>query len=71
MSGKSSRSVAKWARGYRGFGDDSWIDEMDKLFAAATSLYRAGQFKAASEAYLALFGVFDLAEDGFHTSWSA
>ena len=51
---------------YRGFGDDSWIDEMDDLFAAATSLFRAGQFKAAAHAYIALFGIFGLAEGGFH-----
>ncbi len=51
---------------YRGFGDDSWIDEMDDLFAAATSFFRAGQFKAAADAYIALFGVFDLNQDGFH-----
>ena len=51
---------------YRGFGDDSWIDEMDDLFAAATSFFRAGQFKPAADAYIALFGIFDLAEDGFH-----
>ena len=50
---------------YRGFGDDSWIDEMDALFGVATSLFRAGQFKAAADAYIALFGIFDLcrAED--------
>jgi len=40
---------------YRGFGDDSWIAEMDKLFDVATSLFRAGQFKAAADAYGALF----------------
>jgi tetratricopeptide (TPR) repeat protein len=51
---------------YRGFGDDSWIDEMDDLFAAATSFFRAGQFKAAADAYIALFDIFDLNEDGFH-----
>ena len=51
---------------HRGFGDDSWIDEMDDLFAAADSLYRAGQFPVAVEAYLALFGIFRLGEDGFH-----
>ena len=51
---------------YRGFGDDSWIDEMDDLFAAATSLFRAGQFQAAADAYLALFDIFDLGQDGFH-----
>lgn len=50
---------------YRGFGDDSWIEEMDDLFAAATSLFRAGRFEAAAEAYLELFHIFDLAEDGF------
>jgi len=51
---------------YRGFGDDSWIDEMDNLFAAATSFFRAGQFKAAADAYVALFDIFYLSEDGFH-----
>jgi len=51
---------------YRGFGDDSWIGEMDNLFAAATSFFRAGQFKAAAGAYIALFDIFDLNQDGFH-----
>ncbi len=51
---------------YRGFGDDSWIDEMDSLFAATTSLYRAGGYQAAATAYMALFAIFGLAEDGFH-----
>jgi len=51
---------------YRGFGDDSWIAEMDDLFAAATSFFRAGQFKAAADAYIALFDIFDLNQDGFH-----
>jgi len=51
---------------HRGFGDDSWIDEMDDLFAAATSFFRAGQFEAAADAYLALFDIFDLSQDGFH-----
>ncbi len=51
---------------YRGFGDDSWIDEMDDLFDAATSFFRAGRFKAAADAYIALFGIFGLAGDGFH-----
>jgi tetratricopeptide (TPR) repeat protein len=51
---------------YRGFGDDSWIDEMDDLFVAATSFFRAGRFKAAADAYIALFGIFDLSGDGFH-----
>jgi len=51
---------------YRGFGDDSWINEMDNLFAAATSFFRAGQFKAAADAYVALFDIFHLSEDGYH-----
>jgi len=51
---------------YRGFGDDSWIDAMDDLFAAATSFFRAGQFEAAADAYVALFDAFHLSEDGFH-----
>src|SRR4051794_27703707 len=51
---------------YRGFGDDSWIDEMDSLFAGATSLYRAGNYQAAAAAYMALFDIFGLSEDGYH-----
>lgn len=51
---------------YRGFGDDGWIDEMDSLFAAATSLFRAGSYRAAAAAYAALFDIFGLAEDGYH-----
>lgn len=51
---------------YRGFGDDSWIDEMDSLFAATTSLYRDGDYRTAAAAYMALFAIFGLSEDGFH-----
>lgn len=51
---------------YRGFGSDDWIDELDELFAAATSFFRAGQFQAAAEAHVALLHIFDLNQDGFH-----
>jgi hypothetical protein len=51
---------------HRGLGDDSWIDEMDSLFAATTSLYRDGDYRTAAAAYMALFAIFSLAEDGFH-----
>ncbi|MDA8218648.1 MAG: hypothetical protein M0Z94_13635, partial [Dehalococcoidales bacterium] len=51
---------------HRGYGDDSWIDEMDDLFTATDSLFRAGQFSVAVEAYLALSDIFHLVEDGFH-----
>jgi tetratricopeptide (TPR) repeat protein len=51
---------------YRGFGDDSWIEALDDLFDAATSFFRAGQFEAAVDAYLALFEIFALSHDGFH-----
>jgi hypothetical protein len=51
---------------YRGFGDDGWIDEMDSLFAATTGIYRAGNYQAAAAAYIALFDIFGLSEDGFH-----
>jgi len=51
---------------YRGFGDDGWIDEMDSLFATATGLYRAGDYQAAATAYIALFAIFGLGEDGYH-----
>src|SRR5207253_8490429 len=50
----------------RSFGDDSWIDEMENLFAATTSLDRAGNYRAAAAAYIALFDIFSLGEDGFH-----
>jgi hypothetical protein len=43
---------------YRGFGDDSWIDEMDSLFAATTSLYREGNYRTAASGYIALFDIF-------------
>ncbi len=51
---------------HHGFGDDSWIEEMDDLFAATTSLFRAGQFQRAVAAYTALFRIFELDQDGFH-----
>lgn len=51
---------------YRGFGDDGWIDEMDSLFATTTSLYRAGNYRGAAVAYIALFDIFRLNEDGYH-----
>lgn len=49
---------------YRGFGDDGWIDEMDKLFATATSYYRLGNYQTAAAAYIALFAIFALDGDG-------
>lgn len=49
---------------YRGFGDDRRTEEMDGLFAAASSLFRAGHIETAAEAYLALFHILDLAEEG-------
>jgi hypothetical protein len=51
---------------HRGFGDDGWIDEMDSLFASAASLYRAGNYRGAASAYIALFDIFHLNEDGYH-----
>ncbi|MEI6775969.1 MAG: hypothetical protein WCK70_03625 [Chloroflexales bacterium] len=51
---------------YRGFGDDGWIDQMDSLFATATSLFRASNYRTAAAAYIALFNIFGLAEDGYH-----
>lgn len=39
---------------------------MDSLFAAATSLYRAGNYRGAAAAYIALFDIFGLNQDGFH-----
>jgi hypothetical protein len=51
---------------YRSCGDDSWIDEMDSLFAAASSLYRAGAYQTAAAALIALFDIFGLIEDGYH-----
>ena len=51
---------------HRDYGDDSWIEKMDALFAATSSLFRAGQFQLAVDAYTALFRIFQLGEDGFH-----
>lgn len=51
---------------HRGFGDDGWIDEMDSLFASAASLYRAGNYHGAASAYIALFDIFQLNQDGYH-----
>jgi tetratricopeptide (TPR) repeat protein len=49
-----------------GFGDDSLFAATTSLFAATTSLFRAGNYQTAAAAYIALFAIFGLAEDGFH-----
>ncbi len=44
----------------RAFGDDSWADEMDDLFAAANAAFLAGDMELAREALGRLLGAFDL-----------
>jgi len=56
--------------GYGLSGDDGRIDELDWLFAASTSLFDAGQFAAAAEAYIALFRIFELMGDGSDVMYS-
>ena len=56
--------------GYVLSGDDGRIDELDWLFAASTSLFDAGQFAAAAEAYIALFRIFELMGDGSDVMYS-
>jgi hypothetical protein len=51
-----------------GYGNEEWVEELDALFDAATSLFRAGQFAAAAAAYRALFRIFALSgEQSYYT----
>ncbi len=51
-------------REYHGFGDDSWIEEMDALFDAAASYVSAGRYDTAIAAYHALFDCLTLQGEG-------
>lgn len=59
-------------RNHRGFGDDSWIEQMDVLFDVAAGYFTAGHCETATRAYKALFDCLRLPSDGgwfFTTTW--
>ncbi len=47
----------------RAWGDESWVAEMDDLFAAAADAFLAGDLALAEDAYGRLVGAFDLNQD--------
>lgn len=47
----------------RAWGDESWVDEMDDLFAAAADAFLAGDLALAKDAYGRLLGAFDLDQE--------
>lgn len=53
-------------RDYRSYGDESWVDEMDELFARAEAAFLIGKRKAAADAYGLLLHAFELGEEDGH-----
>jgi hypothetical protein len=47
----------------RAWGDESWVGEMDDLFAAAADAFLAGDLVLARDAYGRLLGAFDLDQE--------
>jgi hypothetical protein len=47
----------------RAWGDESWVAEMDDLFAAAADAFLAGALALAKDAYGRLLGAFDLDQE--------
>src|SRR2546423_43289 len=47
-----------------GYGDDSWVGEIDALFGAADTAFLSGHLTIAAGAYRALFAILDLDDDG-------
>jgi uncharacterized protein (TIGR03083 family) len=47
----------------RAWGDESWVGEMDDLFAAAADAFLAGDLALARDAYGRLLGAFDLDQE--------
>lgn len=47
-----------------GYGDDSWVGEIDALFGAADTAFLSGHLTTAADAYRALFAILDLDDDG-------
>ncbi|MFL6117693.1 MAG: hypothetical protein ACJ786_41035 [Catenulispora sp.] len=43
-----------------GYGDDSWVGEIDALFGAADTAFLSGHLTTAADAYRALFAILDL-----------
>jgi hypothetical protein len=50
-------------RAKRSFGDESWVVEMDDLFARADAVFLGGNMRQAREAYSALFHAFGLDQE--------
>lgn len=48
----------------RAFGDESWVEEMDELFASASDVFLDGDMQLAREALGRLLKAFDLDEEG-------
>src|SRR6266545_1286671 len=46
-----------------GWGDESWVGEMDDLFAVAAEAFLAGDLALARDAYGRLLGAFDLDQE--------
>lgn len=57
---------------HRGYGDDSWIKEMDGLFETAELYFLAHRYKIVEEAYQSLFECLEIQsrEDGFYFTTS-
>src|SRR5207245_1334365 len=49
---------------YHGFGDDSWIEEMNSLFEGVEIYYLARRHETAEKAYQLLFDCLKLGSDG-------
>lgn len=59
-------------RAHRGYGDDSWIEEMDGLFETAELYFLARRYKTVEEAYQSLFECLEIQsrEGGFYFTTS-
>jgi hypothetical protein len=53
---------------HRGYGDDSWIEEMDRLFETAELYFLARHYETAEQAYQTLFECFEIEGYCFTTS---
>src|SRR5205814_4378581 len=63
--GRVLRGVGMGRRSARGagWGDESWVGEMDDLFAAAADAFLAGDLALARDADVLLVGAFDLEQE--------
>ncbi|MGH9766590.1 MAG: hypothetical protein ACREAB_04075 [Blastocatellia bacterium] len=55
-------------RAHHGYGDDSWIEEMDRLFEMTELYFLARRYDTAEQAYQTLFECFDIEGYCFTTS---